>query len=781
MTVSFIQPAFSAGEIAPSLYGRVDFQKLTIGATTLRNCWCNYRGGAYSRAGTEYILRSFTNPGAGVAPPRIVSFQYNVTQGYILELGNQYMRFFTNGQAVTEGQIAISAITQASPAVVTIPGSTYNTGDWIYIQGIFGMGALNNRYFYAIALGGGQYQLYALDTVTPIDTTGFPAYLGNGAAARVYTISTPWAGADIALLKFTQSADVMSFTHPNYPPYDLARIATNLWTLTKTDFISQQAPPGAPSLTASNLPSQSTSPTTEPCAYAYVVTAINAAGQESIASGRGNITSSVDMAVTAGSITVDWQPVTGAVQYNVYRAPPSYNTAGNHVFANPVPIGAIFSFVGTTFGTQFVDSNIVADSTKTPPTHRDPFAPGQVIAVQVTSQGSGYHIAGFAVSSVNGTGASFDGVIVNGVLQAIIINDTGQNYQPGDQMVITGDGVGATAVVTVGPTSGTYPGTVAYFQQRRVYADTLNEPDTYWMSRPGQFTNFDVSPISSSADAITGTPWAQQVNGIQWMIQMPGGLIVLTGKSAWQVAGQGGSALNPQPITPSSQQAQQQAFNGVSPVVPPIAVNFNILYVQSKGATVRDFIYNYFTNNWTGTDQTILSSHLFSGFDISEWAYCEEPNKIIWTLRCDGVLLSFTYMKEQEVYGWARHDTLGQFVSVATVTEPPVDALYLVAERDWGGASAYMIERMDDRIWQTAEEPWCVDAGLQNGMFQPDVPITASSSAGNVTFTASAPAFPGFSVGAVLRVAGGIAQITAMASNQSVSGYWVVPPTQIVQ
>lgn len=781
MTVSFIQPAFSAGEIAPSLYSRVDFSKYNQAVTTGRNGFCNYRGGFYSRAGTRYILRSKTNVATGVAPPRIISFQFNINQGYILELGEQYMRFFTNGAAVTENSFNVSAATQALPCVVTIPGAGYSNGDWIFFSGILGMTPLNGRYLLVSPLGGDQYELFTLDS-QQIDSSGYSAYAGGGTAARVYTIGTPWHIQDIPLLKFTQSADVMSFVHPSYPPFDLARIANNNWTLTQTDFESQQAAPDAPGLLATAHPSSATSPPTLPCSYAYVVTAINEAGEESVSSIRGNVTDSVDMAVTAGSIVVSWSPVAGAVQYNVYRAPASYNTApGDLTDAQPVPFGAVFNFVGTTFGLQFVDSNIVADSTKSPPSHQDPFAPGQVLRIVITNGGSGYHVAAVGIESITGTGfLATDIIIVDGVIQAVIIADSGINYEPFAQLVIIGDGVGATGTIVVGPATGTYPGSVAYFQQRRVYASSFNQPDTYWMSKPGEFSNFDVSPISAAADAITGTPWAQQVNGIQWMIQMPGGLIVLTGKSAWQVSGEGGSALSPQPITPSSQQAQQQAFNGVSPVVPPIAVNFNILYVQSKGATVRDFIYNYFTNNWTGTDQTILSSHLFSGFDISQWAYCEEPNKIMWVIRCDGVLLSFTYMKEQEVYGWARHDTAGQFVSVTSVTEPPVDACYLIAQRKWGGSQAYLIERMDDRIWQTAEEPWCVDTGLQTDLEAPDVSITASTSSGAVAFVAAAPAFPASSVGSYLRIGGGIALITSMPDNQHVSGTWILPPTQLI-
>ena len=761
----------------------MDFSKYSLAVTTVRNLYINYRGGAYSRAGTEYILRSLTYAAPGIAPPRIITYQYSVTQGFILELGATYMRFFTNGAAVVEAPLNISGITQSAPGIIEVPGADaagWTTGDWIFLYDIQGMVPLNNRYFIIGPLGSDQFRLLTLDGVNGVNTSGFPAYIAGGAAAKVYVLSTPWAGNDVALLKFTQSADVMSFVHPDYPPYDLARISDNNWTLTQTDFDSQQTPPGGLLSSPTNFPTQSTSPTVQPCAYAYVVTAVNAKGQESIASARTNITSGVDMAITAGSNIIEWAPTEDAVQYNIYRAPTSYNTGGNNVFANPVPIGAIFSFVGSTFGTEFVDSNIVADSSVTPPTHLDPFAPGQVIAVQVTNGGSGYTVGGFVVESVNGTGASFDGILIAGVLQAIIIKDAGENYQPGDQLIISGDGQGATGVVTIGPTTGTYPSAAAYFQQRRVYANSLNQPDTYWMSKPGLFTNFDVSPISQATDSITGTPWGQQVNGIQWMLQVSGVLLVMTGGGLWQVTGTGGSLLNPQPVTPSSQQALSQNFSGISPLVQPIQIQNEILFVDVLGSVIWSAVYSYFSNNFPTTDQTVLSSHLFQGFDISQWAYCVRPNRVIWAIRCDGVLLSFTYVKEQEVFGWARHDTAGQFVSVASVTEPPVDALYVVAQRKWGGGQAYVIERMDNRIWETAEQPWCVDAGLQNEMLTPDVPISASSTSGPVTFTSSVQVFPSSSVGSVLRIAGGIAQITSMFNAEQISGYWILPPSQLV-
>lgn len=291
----------------------------------------------------------------------------------------------------------------------------------------------------------------------------------------------------------------------------------------------------------------------------------------------------------------------------------------------------------------------------------------------------------------------------------------------------------ATATLVVGATSGIYPGVVAYYQQRRVYANTLNKPDTYFFSRPGAYSNFDSSNPVTADSAFNGKPWAQQINGIQFMVPMTNGLITLSGNGAWLLNG-GNQAT----ITASSQTALAQSYNGCSFTLPPLVVNYEILYVQSKGSIVRDLSYNFYTNIFTGTDLTILSDHLFNYHQLRQWCYAEEPFKIIWAVRDDGTLLSLTFLKEQDIYGWARHDTNGLYVGVCSVTEPPVDAVYTIVKRYIKGedAWAYYSERMDNRNWENAEDCFCVDAGLTTTSTFPNAVLTPAAAEGTNNISA---------------------------------------------
>ncbi len=280
-----------------------------------------------------------------------------------------------------------------------------------------------------------------------------------------------------------------------------------------------------------------------------------------------------------------------------------------------------------------------------------------------------------------------------------------------------------------------YPSVVSYFQERRMYANSLSKPDTYFLSQPGSFTNFDTRTPPVSDDAIIGAPWVTQVNGIQQIVDMPGGAVVLTGREAWQLTGQGGSSLSPQPITPSTQQAQPQAFNGCHAHVPAIRIDYDILYIQAKGSHARDLNYNFYSNIYTGQDICLNSAHLFDLYQIQEWCYAEEPYKLIATIRTDGSLLFCTFLKPEQITAWTRNDTQGSFVSICSVTEPPVDAIYVACQRQIGAHTAYTVERMDNRIWGGVDDAWCVDCGESLAQPQPAATLSISSAAGSGIIT----------------------------------------------
>lgn len=848
----------------------------------------NFRGGAFSRGGLAFVGRCKQTI-SGTGPPRPITFQFSITQGYVLEFGDNYLRFCYQGGYILEPPIAITGATQANPCVISVAGTPFANGDWVFITGVVGMTQLNGNTYIVAGVAAGHFSLHDLDG-NNVNSSAFTAYTSGGTVSRLYTVATPYAAIDLPYLKVAQSADVMTLTCSNpvtateYPPYQLTRFAADSWTLVPSDFSPVSNPPAWVQAASASL-----APTTGVNAsFAYQVTSVSDLGVESIASVIAPCYGA-DLQVEAGSNTVTWAMSPGAKYYNVYRTAPSPDTTGGPVAP---PDGAIYGYIGSAFGTQFIDNNSVPDLSQTPPIHANPFARGQILAVDITSGGSG--LAGVTWAITTATGADFYGypAVSGGALGAFPIINNGENYTPGDTIAFNGAGFAAgsitfavnpvagstitlngvvwlfvvtvtaanqtqiaatdaatisrlvadlssspdpaltvasyatdaatgkvlvitydtagpagntytlaasvaavsgptltggsgtafpgvpTATLEVGPESGTYPGVNAYFQQRLFFANSFNNPDTLWATQTGRYNDFDKSIPVRATDAITASPWTEQVNGIQWLVPMPGGLIAMTGNRAWQIVGEGSYQLNVQPVTPSTIQAQPQAFNGCSATIQPVIIDYDVIYVEAIGnTTVRDLSWNFLASIYTGADLTILSSHLFLYRQIVQWAWARIPYKVIWACCNDGTMLSLTYMKEQEVYGWARHDTVGLVVGITSVAEPPVNAVYAITQRFTPNNlhGIYCMERMDDRIWQSVEDAYAVDSGVSNPLVSPATWIFASGTTNPVTFEVGAATFSAGSVGQVIRMGGGIAVITTYVTPTVVIGTWSLP------
>ena len=92
-------PSFTAGELSSRMQGRTDFQKYFSGATRLENFVVMPHGPVTRRPGTYYVSDVKTN----TAKTRLVPFEFSTEQTYILEFGNQYIRFYKDNGQITSG------------------------------------------------------------------------------------------------------------------------------------------------------------------------------------------------------------------------------------------------------------------------------------------------------------------------------------------------------------------------------------------------------------------------------------------------------------------------------------------------------------------------------------------------------------------------------------------------------------------------------------------------------------------------------------------------------
>jgi hypothetical protein len=230
--------SFTAGEISPRLEGQITLEKYRQGLSTLTNMICMPHGGVTRRPGTEFLGEVKNS----AAKARLIPFQFKTSDTYILEFGPETMRVYRNGlQVLTGSAKTITAVTQASPGVLTSATHGFSDGDEIYITGVGGMTQLNDRNFIVANATANTFTLKDLFGVA-INTTAFTAFTSGGTADKIYQISTPYVEADLFNLRYAQSADTMYIVHPSYDIRILTRTGSAAWTLTTATITGTPSP-----------------------------------------------------------------------------------------------------------------------------------------------------------------------------------------------------------------------------------------------------------------------------------------------------------------------------------------------------------------------------------------------------------------------------------------------------------------------------------------------------------------------------------------------------------
>ncbi len=98
--IDTIQTSFAGGEFGPSLFGRTDISQYQNASEIVENFLVRPYGSAISAPGTRYVATASDS----TLKTRLLKFIFNRSDAYVIEAGDQYMRFFTSrGQVVNPG------------------------------------------------------------------------------------------------------------------------------------------------------------------------------------------------------------------------------------------------------------------------------------------------------------------------------------------------------------------------------------------------------------------------------------------------------------------------------------------------------------------------------------------------------------------------------------------------------------------------------------------------------------------------------------------------------
>lgn len=254
-----------------------------------------------------------------------------------------------------------------------------------------------------------------------------------------------------------------------------------------------------------------------------------------------------------------------------------------------------------------------------------------------------------------------------------------------------------------------YPDRSGNFQQRRIFAYTNHAPDGVFLSRTGFPSNFSISQPLQNDDAVTFRVAGNNHNPVKHVLAL-GDLILGTGGGGWVINGGGPGA----PLTPSAIDARQNTYIGFGEPV-PVLVGNAILYVEKLGSMLFDLQFDLQVQGLGGRDLCIFSDHLFKGFTITELDFALNPDSVVWCCRSDGTLLGLTYIRDQDVWGWHRHDSGAgcDFEHVCVVPEASGDTVYFITRRTIGGVNQRAIEKLERRLIIDFDlDTFFVDAGL---------------------------------------------------------------------
>lgn len=225
---------FAAGETSPRSRGRFDLAWFNSACQKLVNYVAEVPGPARYRSGFR-----IAHPTRNGAVARLIPFQLNDSQGYMLEFTDGKMRVYKNGRLQKLSRTAITAVTRAQTAVITVNTTTnLSVGDHIILEDIEGMFELNGREFILGANVGSTFELLDPVTGVGIDSRNYGAYTSGGWLYEVYEVSTPYLEEYLDNLQWAQSNTTMYLACVGIAPRKLTVDSADGFTLSTISFTS---------------------------------------------------------------------------------------------------------------------------------------------------------------------------------------------------------------------------------------------------------------------------------------------------------------------------------------------------------------------------------------------------------------------------------------------------------------------------------------------------------------------------------------------------------------
>lgn len=689
---SIAQRSFAGGEISPTLFPRVDTQKYAYGAKTMRNTMVRKGGGTQNRPGTTFAGEQ-RDPSK---KNRMIPFQFSDSQNYVLDFGDQYVRILENGAYVSDFTLGISGITNANPAVLTYTNPAAMgglvTGAWITtFPYTVGQGVTDGGKLYKCIVSHTAGAVFAVDL-----------------AANKW-VEIPANGGEVALSGIVGPIG----TYLNGRNFKIA----NLNSVAKTFELKY--------LDGTNVNSTAFGAYTSGGSAENIYEIVSPFTEAMLTLLKYNQENDVMRLLWASSAASSFfynlsRLAATYWQFDVFSFSPATGTptiTGITGFAGAKTLTYLVTAVNEN-GEEGIESNQFDLAAAAEPTAANP----AVITWTVSGVWDHFRIYR-VIDKVPG--------YIGESRRTPTHTFTDEGFDPDftQQPILQKTYVGCSAI-------GNYQqrlflGTVDGFLNR-IAASQINFANNF---------NYHRAPFDS--DGINASLKHSPGHEIRHFVDI-GKLLILTNNAEFTAEGNNAGIVTPTELNP------RKASGYGSAQIRPLEIGGSVVIVQARGNIIRDLGFQFEANGYRGNDLSIFVNHLFEGRSITAWAFQLVPDSVIWVVRDDGVLLGLTYIKEQEIIAWHKHDTDGLVTDVCVIPEGSEDAVYLDVTRTINGVTKKYKERMASRtvLASNIKDAVFVDSSLTYDGRNTNNALTMTISGGTawdesevLTMTASASFF----------------------------------------
>ena len=222
-----------------------------------------------------------------------------------------------------------------------------------------------------------------------------------------------------------------------------------------------------------------------------------------------------------------------------------------------------------------------------------------------------------------------------------------------------------------------WPMSVSFHQNRLVFGGTKSVPNNIWMSKVGDYNNFDIG-TGLDDDAIFTTLLSSQHHQISTIVSSDN-LQILTSVGEW--------AISNSPLTPSNVNIKQHTSVG-SPTnvyLPPQQIEGATVFVSQSGKDVRELDLDDLSQHYNANDLCSYSKHLMNN-PISI-AFNQATHQLFVVME-DGYMAVLNKHPNTEINAWGKYTTDGDFKYVCVANNDT----YTVVKRK----NKFYLEKFDD-------------------------------------------------------------------------------------